>query len=160
MSIYLNNKISTSEICNLSIGDLINKNFYESIYSYLKGAKQYYPDFNIWYMDKVVTELLNLDRELLIEHRGHDVAGIAIIKKSEKKLCTLKVIDSYQNKGIGLKLFEKSFNALGTDKPFLTVSEEKLPEFEKLFQYYGFQLTSIHDGLYRDKKKEYFFNER
>ena len=85
---------------------------------------------------------------------------MSLVKYEEKKLCTLKVFDEFQNKGYGLKLFEKSFDALNTDKPFLTVSEEKYLEFEKIFKYFNFELTSVKKGLYRNNKLEYFFNER
>jgi len=160
MSMYLNQEIITSSPSNLSVGDLINQNFYKSIYPSLKDAKKYYPHFETWYKDKVVPDLLNLDRELILEERDKRIVGISIIKESEKKLCTLRIIDEFQNRGIGLKLFEKTFKKLDTTKPFLTVSEEKLVEFAKIFKYYGFILTSVHNDLYRNGKKEYFFNER
>jgi N-acetylglutamate synthase-like GNAT family acetyltransferase len=133
--------------------------YYELIYSYLKDAETYYPEFRKWYTEKVIPGLFFADRELIIENRDNNIAGIAIIKKEENKLCTLRITDNFQNKGIGLKLFEKSFESLNTEKPFLTVSEEKLVEFEKIFKYYGFKMTSIHNDLYRKGKKEYFFNE-
>lgn len=76
-----------------------------------------------------------------------------------KKLCTLRVVENYQNKGIGIRLFEKSFETLNTRKPLLSVSEEKLPSFKRIFDCYGFKLTSIKDGYYRPNKKEYFYNE-
>jgi len=132
---------------------------YQKIYSCLKDAKKYYPNFEKWYHEKVIPDLINFKRELIIERRNKDIVGLSIIKLEENKLCTLKIMDRFQNRGLGLKLFEKSFKQLNTDKPFLTVSEEKLPEFKKIFDYYKFNLTSIHDSLYRDGKKEYFFNE-
>jgi len=39
------------------------------------------------------------------------------------------------------------------------VSEEKLIEFKKVFDYFGFELTDIIDGYYRKDKKEYFYNQ-
>ena len=68
-------------------------------------------------------------------------------------------MENFQNKGIGLKLFETVFKCLDTDKPFLTVSEEKFTEFERIFKYYNFELTSVKSNLYRNGKIEYFFNE-
>jgi hypothetical protein len=106
-----------------------------------------------------VPEILNDKRDFIFESRNDKIVGLSLIKYEEKKLCTLKVFEEYQNKGYGLKLFEKSFEALGTDKPFLTVSEEKYIEFKRVFKYYDFNLTDIKQGLYRNNKLEYFFNE-
>lgn len=139
----------------------INKkiNFYNSLYFLLEDSKRYYPDFYKWYHNKVIPGLLNLDRKLVLEYRNGLVAGIAIIKKSENKVCTLQVIDGFKNKGIALKLIERCFLVLETRQPFFTISEEKLPEYQTIFEHYAFKCTSIHDSLYRSSKKEYFFNE-
>lgn len=136
--------------------------FADVVYSELKSAELYYPNFKDWYYSKVVPDILLNNRSLLIEQRQKDIAGIAIIKNTiqEKKLCTLKIIDHYQNRGIGLKLFEKTFEALETTKPLLTVSEEKMVEFQKIFKYYDFKLTSIKKDLYRTGKVEFIFNEK
>ena len=156
MSQHLNN-----DILKISIryGYFNSKQEYQKIYSCLEDAKKYYPNFEKWYNEKVIPDLINFKRELIIERRNKNIVGISIIKLEEKKLCTLKIIDTFQNRGLGLKLFEKSFEKLNTEKPFLTVSEEKLAEFKKIFNYYSFNLTSVHNSLYRDGKKEYFFNE-
>lgn len=132
----------------------------QKIYLQLSDAKKFYPNFEDWYLKKVVPDLVCGQRILISEIRDNNIAGLAILKvNNEKKLSTLKVTSNYLNKGIGLKLFEKSFQILETEKPFLTVSEEKLVEFKKIFDYYNFKLTSTHDSLYRSGKKEYFFNE-
>ncbi len=127
-----------------------------------KSASAFYPDYDTWFWGSVATDIAMTDeRKIIFEYSGLAAAGVAIIKNTqfEKKLCNLTVHTSYQNKGYGLKLFEKSFEALGTDKPFLTVSEEKYLEFERLFKHYGFKVTSVHDALYRPGKVEYFLNE-
>lgn len=130
------------------------------IYNELCGAKKYYPHFQEWFFYKVLPDLVHGRRMIISEVRNDKIAGLSILKVSEeKKLSTLKVSTDYLNKGIGLKLFEKSFSILETEKPFLTVSEEKLVEFSKIFGYYGFKLTSVHEDLYRKGKKEFFYNE-
>jgi len=132
----------------------------EKVYLQLSSAKEFYPNFENWYIRKVVPDLYHKRRVIISEIRDDKIAGLAILKlDDEKKLSTLKVSSEYLNKGIGLKLFEKSFQLLETEKPFLTVSEEKLIEFKKIFNYYDFELTSVHNNLYRKGKKEYFFNE-
>lgn len=130
------------------------------IYSELCGAEKYYPNFQEWFFCKVLPDVAHGQRALISEIRDGKIAGLSILKLSEeKKLSTLKVSNGHLNKGIGLKLFEKSFQILETEKPFLTVSEEKFVEFSKIFDYYGFQLTSVHEDLYRQGKKEFFYNE-
>ena len=138
----------------------IEKIFFDSIYKKLSAAEQFYPDFRYWYYQKVLPDFYSNKRDFIFENRNNNIVGLSLIKYDEKKLCTLKVFEEYQNKGLGLKLFEKSFEKLDTDKPFLTVSQEKYEEFKKLFNYYKFELTSVKNGLYRDNKLEYFFNKR
>ena len=159
MSAYMRMNLNQMVLSNQFYQNLTTRAYYELVYSYLKAAEIYYPEFRKWYTEKVIPELFTSNRELIVENRNDDIAGIAIVKKEENKLCTLRITEDFQNKGIGLKLFEKSFESLNTGKPFLTVSEEKLVEFEKIFKYYGFKMTSIHKDLYRKGKKEYFFNE-
>jgi len=161
----MNNRIEaiTKEIIkdynvNYFYNQIMNKCLAD-LYNSIADASVYYPDFNFWYKEKVIPGIINRTRDLIMEYRDGIIAGISIVKHEEKKLCTLRVLDPYLNKGIGLKLFDSCFSVLETEKPFLTVSEEKLPEFEKLFKYYGFKLTSIHKDLYRKNKIEYFYNE-
>jgi len=156
MSQHLNNDFIGASILYKYLN---SQNEYQKIYSCLEDAKMYYPNFKKWYNEKVIPDLINFKRELIIERRKDNIVGVSIVKVEEKKLCTLRIIDKFQNRGIGLKIFEKSFEKLNTEKPFLTVSEEKLPEFKRIFNYYKFNLTSVHHDLYRDGKKEYFFNE-
>jgi len=134
--------------------------YFNNIYSRLNSAEEYYPNFREWYYQKVLPDIISNNREFLFDIRDSRVVGLSLVKYEEKKLCTLKVFEQYQNRGYGLNLFEKSFEALGTNKPFLTVSEEKHIEFKKIFKYYGFELTSVKTGLYRDNKLEYFFNQK
>jgi len=133
--------------------------YFNNIYIRLSSAEQFYPDFKSWYYGKVVPDIINNKRDIIFESRNNKIVGLSLIKYEEKKLCTLKVFEEYQNKGYGLKLFEKSFEALDTDKPFLTVSEEKYIEFKKVFKFYDFKITDIKQDFYRDDKLEYFFNE-
>lgn len=132
---------------------------YEAIYERIKKAKKFYPDFKNWYYSKVIPEVINNKREIILEQRANEIVGLSIVKFDEKKLCTLKIFDEYKNRGYGLRLFEKSFERLETNKPFLTASEEKHQEFKRIFKYYNFELTSVKENLYRKGKKEYFYNE-
>ena len=104
--------------------------------------------FNHQYMEQV----MSFDDFLLDENESQE-------EYNEKKLCHLSVMPPYKNKGYGIKLFKQSFMELETEKPFLTVSEEKLVEFKRIFEYFRFELTDVIDGYYRKGKKEYFYNQ-
>lgn len=132
-----------------------------AIYHYLSEAKKFYPNFDLWYFANVLPSLLRKEKQILTIEDEKNLKGVAIVKNTleEKKICTLRVMEKYQNRGIGIKLFEKSFEALQTQTPLLSVSEEKYPEFKKIFDYYGFKLTGIKKDYYRIGKQEYFFNE-
>ena len=106
-------------------------------------------------------DLVRKEKQILMIQDEKYIKVVSIIKNTqeEKKICTLRVMEKYQNRGIGLRLFEKSFETLQTRFPLLSVSEEKYPDFKKIFDYYGFKLTSIKENYYRIGKKEFFFNE-
>lgn len=126
----------------------------------LNDIEIFYPNFKIWFSTKVIPGLVNNTREILTEYRNGQLVGIAIIKrtKEEQKICTIKVIPEYQNRGIGIKLFKKSLLSLNTDKPLVTVPEERFNEFHKIFTHFGFKLNEIKKDYYRKGKKEYIYN--
>ncbi|UAY77835.1 GNAT family N-acetyltransferase [Pasteurella canis] len=124
-----------------------------------------YPNISIWY-DKVIKEI-DKDpnrREMLIalsrDNGSLSIIGLMILKNHdiEKKICTLRVKDAYQKKGIGSKLFEEAFKYLNTNKPLITVPEESRDIFSKIFKKYEFQQTEALLGLYREGKYEYIYN--
>lgn len=126
----------------------------------LNDIQAYYPNFKTWFSDKVIPGLINNSREILTEYRDNRLVGIAIVKKesNEHKICTIKVIDEYKNRGIGIKLFKRSLLALNTNRPLVTVPEERFSEFHKIFTHFGFELTEIKENYYRKGKKEYIYN--
>lgn len=130
------------------------------VFLFLSEASRYYPSFYEWYFEKVMPGVQKGDRKIISEIRDGKIAGIAILKNTieEKKICTLRIAPNYQNRGIGVRLFKKSFEILQTNKPLLTVSEEKLAEFHKIFSYFNFEETDVIEGKYRVGKKEYIFN--
>lgn len=131
---------------------LILNNLYE-----LSG---YYPGFSQWLNQKVVPGLVSGERAILLEHSRGKLSGLAIIKDDaiEKKLCCLRVLPPFQGTGVGLKLFERSFDELKNDAPLLSIAEEQKHVFEKLFKYYGFELAKKYHSYYRPKKDELSFN--
>jgi len=120
----------------------------------------FYPEFDGWFSSKVLPGLKNGERSILLEHTAGSLSGIAIVKRSasERKLCCLRVLPPYQGSGVGLRLFERAFDVLETRTPLLSVAEEQVANFDRVFNYYGFELAKEYQGLYRPKKKEFSFN--
>lgn len=88
------------------------------------------------------------------------ILGMTILKKThcEKKICTLKVGEGYQRKGIGSALILEAFDFLETDKPLITVPEEYENMFSKILNKFEFKKTDEIHGLYRGNKIEYIYN--
>jgi hypothetical protein len=130
------------------------------VFTNLNMLSEQYPNFRNWLERKVFTGLYDGTRSILLEWRDGKIAGLAILKNEveEKKLCCLRIMPEFQNKGIGIKLFQKSFDALETEKPLLSVSERKLSEFEKIFNYFGFVQTEKYSDLYKKNMIEISYN--
>lgn len=130
------------------------------VFTELKKLSWQYPNFESWLDEKVLTGLYDGTRSIIVEWREDKIAGVAILKhdSTEKKLCCLIIMPDFQNKGIGIKLFKKAFSVLGTDKPLLSISEDKLPEFEKIFNYFGFVKTETYPNLYNPNSTEISYN--
>lgn len=130
------------------------------IYENISHLEHSYPRFKQWYELKVIDGILNGNRSFIVELRDGKMAGVAILKdtEQEKKICTISVIEEFKSKGLGVRLFEKSMRLLGTEKPLASVSESRLPEFEKIFQYLNFEYSAEYHGLYVPQKSEFSFN--
>ena len=124
-----------------------------------------YPNIDAW-LNKVIHEINHHpeNREMFICLSNNDglpsILGLIILKKThcEKKICTLKVDERYQRKGIGSALILKAFDFLETDKPLITVPEEYENMFSKILNKFEFKKTDEIHGLYRGNKIEYIYN--
>ena len=122
--------------------------------------KSKYPEFNIWFEKKVLPGLMTGERTIIVENRDNEVAGFAILKHTndESKICTLRIRDAYENKGLGIKLFERSFNILETTTPLLSVSDEIYPMYQRIFKYFNFLHEATYYEKYRPRINEFSFN--
>jgi hypothetical protein len=120
-----------------------------------------YPGIESWFHTKVVPGLRNESRILLRVERHGQLVGLAIGKREpeENKICTVRIAPSYFGRGIGVRLFDEVLRWLNDDKPHLTVSEKRLPAYERIFDFYGFSLTSVQQGLYVPNTSEIAYNE-
>ncbi|MGH8625442.1 MAG: hypothetical protein ACREYC_09260 [Gammaproteobacteria bacterium] len=119
-----------------------------------------YPKFEEWFDRKVVPGLILGQRTILIELRQEHVAGFLIVKDSplEKKICTLRVREEFQDRGLGVRLFKRAFELLKTEEPLLSASQHQLPRFTRIFDYFGFRIEREYIGLYRPLISEFSFN--
>lgn len=131
-----------------------------SVFCEISRLESSYPNFRRWFFDKVTTGLIDGSRSFIIELRYGKIAGVAILKSTpqEKKICTISISEDFRSKGLGFRLFEKSMLLLGTDKPLATVSDDRIQEFEKIFNYLNYELSAEYHGLYLPKKSEFSFN--
>lgn len=159
----LNTKLLKKDIfCveNIIEKSYLGKDEAESL-EFLSCISSCYPGIESWFINKVVPGLTNGTRKLFIYRRDGKVVALCIAKKTETelKVCTVRVLPEYAGKGLGIKLFKDAMYWLETDKPHLTVSEERLSDFARIFEYFGYKLTSTRNGLYLPGKVEYFYNE-
>lgn len=120
-----------------------------------------YPGIAHWFTHKVVPGVRVGTRLLLPVERDGSMVGLGIAKNEadERKICTVRVAPSHTGRGIGVRLFDGLLKWLDDDRPHLTVSEAKLPQFERIFDYYGFGITSTNEGLYIPRMTELGYNE-
>lgn len=129
------------------------------VYHSLASLENDYPFFNYWFTQKVVNGIYNNERSILIKKVGSEIAGIAVLKNlSEKKISTLRVMDSFKGMGIGSELIEHSFEVLGTEKPMITVAASRYSEFEKVLNLYKFELCQSLPAFYKANEIEFCFN--
>lgn len=119
-----------------------------------------YPNFDDWFMTRVLPGIYTGERTLIIEERGSTVVGLLILKHTanEKKLCTLRVRPEFENRGLGVRLFETAFERLGTERPLLSISESTLPKFFRVFKHFGFAQVGAYRGLYLPHVHEFSYN--
>lgn len=130
--------------------------------AFLLPLSKDYPMIERWFKQKVVPGLRQGTRLILPIERQGEVVGIGIAKheSDERKICTVRVAPGYVGSGIGVRLFDGLLKWLDDDRPHLTVNATKLPLFERIFDYYGFNPTSAREGLYIPRVVEFGYNER
>lgn len=134
----------------------------DQIYNVTKSLEICYPNHRHWFYNKFIKGLNSGQRVALFVEKDNVVVGVVLLKccEEEKKICTIFVDERYRNNGIGSSLLKKAFEILGTTKPFITISKEKIKQFENIIKKYDWSLGSIYKDLYTDGKEEWFYNER
>ena len=135
---------------------------------FLAPLSEEYPDFLEWYDALFEDSRPKPDRVLHIASDGGDVVGVAIAKLSEQKVCTLRVRPDMQGKGIGTRLLDKAIETferhptpdMDPTKPLITVNERLMPQFEKLFERFGFETAQMLPDRYVCGETEIAMNRK
>lgn len=118
----------------------------------------YYPGFSDW-LNKVVLELTEGMRSLILARFQHKIVGVNILKhhEAENKLCTFWVNPEFRHQHIASKLLSRSLDSFQGKAPLITIPESRLGEFAFLIERRGFLPCGVSDGLYHQHLREYFF---
>lgn len=138
----------------------LNAFYRNRIYSFLEVLEDEYPDFQKWYFDKVFDiETLPNSRSIIICEYKSEICAVSILKSGEKKICTFRVAEKFQGLKIGSNLMKNSIEILKTPKPLITVSEDKILQFKKIFSNFDFNLFKEYNNYYNNYKIEYSYNK-
>lgn len=142
-------------------GALILSEEHRRTLAFLLPLSSDYPNIDRWFIEKVILGERLGTRHIVKFERDNRLAAIGIAKNEggEKKICTVRVHPDYFGRGLGVKTFDSLLHWLQVDKPVLTVGEEKLRLFQRLFDHYGFTQTSVTPDLYRKGTSELGYNE-
>lgn len=148
-------------LTSLTVAPLELKPIEGQALAFLLPLSQDYPCIEEWFRLKVVPGLRADTRTLVCIERNGQIVGVGIAKheSDERKICTVRVAPSYFGRGIGPRLFDKLLTWVQTDQPHLTVSETKLPAFQRIFDRYGFKISSSHAGRYVTGITELSYND-
>ncbi|MBY5385216.1 GNAT family N-acetyltransferase [Rhizobium leguminosarum] len=155
-------KLSVPMMPRLMYGPILDlRSDEEEVLNFLLPLSEDYPSIENWFRSKVVPGLRKRERYIHRVERDGQLIGVGIAKKglTEKKICTVRVLPEHFGRGAGVRIFDSLLRWLDDDRPHLTVSEGKLPAFERLFDHYGFSETWQRDGLYVPGRFELGFNE-
>ncbi|MBA2858632.1 ribosomal protein S18 acetylase RimI-like enzyme [Methanococcus maripaludis] len=172
-------KVKKVEICKLEYSEHSKDTIEKKLPLFMdKYFKEFYPNIDKWYREKVVEDLKSNLRTVYVvkNENGNRILGVAITRKySDKylnknpKFCSFYICKEIRNRGFGRKLFEKALTDLqensGGNEIILTVPEERLYEswkdksFKSFLEKYDFgEINRKHD-YYRKGKSEYIFKK-
>lgn len=130
-----------------------DKNFSKAvneIYLLTDYNKLQYPDYFKWYYQKNIPRIISGNGEAIFYLDGFQIVGLSILKKDkeESKICTLLINEDYRKKGYSNIILEDSFDFLETQKPLITISKNRINEFSKIIEAYGWTASEITDEYY------------
>ena len=130
------------------------------VYNETLFLNHHYPNISNWFWNKVVPEIQMNQRYIIVYTQRDIIVGASILKSTikEKKICTLYIQPNFQSLGYGKQLMADSLDVLKIRKPIITVSEDNLHQYIRLFKHYNFNLSEIRKDIYIKGIKEYVYN--
>lgn len=122
------------------------------------SAKRTYPEYASWFLTKHVPGIYDGTRNTIIAIYKKKIVGVANIKSSENKLCTLYFAPKFRRQGLGIKMVKESLEYLNTSKPLITMPSSYIHDFKKIITRYNWQLTDCIDDCYTKNVSEFVFN--
>lgn len=121
---------------------------------------EYYPKSIKWYNEKVIP---NIEKSHIViitsdDENFSNITGIMILKVPETKICTIYVNAEYRHSGIGTLLLQNAFNKLNTNKPFITMPNQCVSNFNTIISKYNWELRGMYPNLYKSGITELSYN--
>ena len=131
----------------------------------LPQIEERYPDFREWLSEKTPAIIQGSARAYVASF-ADQIAGLAIVvpkAKNVKKISTLYIHPQYQGLGIGPRLLfalVEDASKDETEKLYVTLAEETLPELAPLLEHFGFVAEGISSRRYRNGSSEWVWSKR
>ena len=135
------------------VSSMRDKNFSRAaneIYLLTDYNKLQYPEYFKWYYQTNIPRILSGEGEAIFYLDGFQIVGLSMLKRTddEAKICTFFIDEEYRKRGYSSLLLEDSFGYLGTESPIITIPENRLDEFSKIIEAYGWVPTETTDKYY------------
>lgn len=135
------------------LSSMEGKNFSRAaneIYLLTDYNKLQYPEYFKWYYQTNIPRILSGEGEAIFYLDGFQIVGLSMLKRTddEAKICTFFIDEEYRKRGYSSLLLEDSFGYLGTESPIITIPENRLDEFSKIIEAYGWVPTETTNKYY------------
>ena len=117
----------------------------------LLGLRDCYPGFSEWFDTKIIPNIKDKssNRRIFLASNLDGFTGALILKKSEKKICTLFVKEDQRFNSLGLDLMRIASEELETYKMAITISESVINTFNNA-KSFNFYQTDKECGKYKE----------
>ena len=135
-----------------TINTYLDNNIIDEIYDLTSEIGNYYVDYKEWVYDKQCCS--DKDRITIYVKNDDKIIGVANLKLSENKLCTIYVDKMFRNMGISTILLDEVFKYLGTTKPYLTCHKSNLKYLKNIIKKYKWKKSGIVNNEILFNKEE------
>lgn len=152
-----------SRVLKISNQSNFSENTLNQFKTIVSGIEDIYPGIDKWYNKKVIPGISEGSRfAFLVMHEGDVIAETIIKPGNDNKLCSMKILPSFQNKSLGTLLFSEIAKTLNDNTEFIhfTAPESLSYEKEGLFNRLGFQCLGKSNKMYRKGEDELVFRAR